>query len=528
MKNILPHANYYKEINTMSINIQKRIKGPLGVAVVVFFGAYLVPFAHATQIGQNSDIVVTNHFNSSISVIFNNGNRQFVKQVPDLASASNPTEPVAGDLNNDDLTDLVVVDGFGQPTLSIFLGQANGQFSARSAFNLGFDSAMTAIGDFNNDGNADLFVSHWSGGGGNEVQILLGNGLGNFSVGTTRSNVPGANAVAVGDFDKDGKLDGVVTNWTAGSVTVLFGNGTGGFKDPSTDVIFPAGNRPQFVTVGDFNNDSNPDVAFAHGLSSFLSVYLGNGNGTFGARIDLPADANNGGSSSVQSGDLDNNGYDDLVTYDGPAGLSVFLSQPSGFAAPVISAIETLSAADDFTISDFDGDGKADVVLTDRNNNKVSIYFGDGAGHFDIQSKQDVSVGSGPVGVAVANLNTKTIGLDIDPNTLNVKSNGNYITAYLSGDAVVSAGNINKSSIKITQIEFTCGNISIPTNIAALSSPTQIGDFDGDGILDLMVKFSRASVIAAVAGHRGDAKFTVKGATNSGLKLVGTDSIRIR
>jgi hypothetical protein len=387
---------------------------------------------------------------------------------------------------------------------------------------------MAAIGDFNNDGNADIFVSHWSGGGGNEVQILLGNGLGGFSVGTTRSNVSGANAVAVGDFDKDGKLDGVVTNWTAGSVTVLFGDGAGGFRPDSDDVVLSAGDRPQFVTVGDFNNDSNPDVAFAHGLSSFLSVYLGNGNGTFGSRIDLPADANNGGSSSVQSGDLDHNGYDDLITYDGPAGLSVFLSQPSGFVAPIISAIEALSAADDFSLSDFDGDGKADVVLTDRNNNKVSIYFGDGVGHFDIQSKQDVSVGSGPVGVIVANINTKSIGLDIDPNTINVKSNGNYITAYLSGDAVVSAASINKSSIKITQIEFPGQNVSIPVNIAALSSPTQIGDFDGDGIPDLMVKFSRPSVVAAVGGHRGDANFTVKGATNSGLNLLGTDSVRIK
>ncbi|MBI5024264.1 MAG: VCBS repeat-containing protein [Candidatus Omnitrophica bacterium] len=365
---------------------------------------FWMPSAYPAQLVQDADIVVTNHFDSSVSIIHNTGNRTFVKQIPNLVSARNPTEPSVGDLNHDDLIDLVVVDGFGQPTLSLFFGQSNGQFSARSALNIGFDVAMTAIGDFNKDGNADLFVSHWSGGSGNEVRILLGNGLGGFSVGTTRSNIPGANAVDVGDFDKDGNLDGVVTNWTAGSVTVLFGDGAGGFRSPANDVILSAGNRPQNVVVGDFNKDNNPDLAFAHGLFPFLSVYLGNGNGTFGSRMDLPADAGNGGSSIVKTGDLDSNGYDDLITFNGSTKLAVFLWDPQqgGFASPVISPIEP-TIADDLAVAYFDSDGWVDVVVTDRADNKISIYFGDGAGHFGSQPQLDVPVGAGPVGVAVAN-----------------------------------------------------------------------------------------------------------------------------
>src|SRR5260221_404051 len=98
-----------------------------------------------------------------------------------------------------------------------------------NAVNVGSYPSSVAVGDFNGDGKQDLAVANYSS---SNVTVLLGNGSGGFAPAAGSPLSVGTNgiSVAVGDFDGDGKQDLAVANWNSANVTVLLGNGAGGFS----------------------------------------------------------------------------------------------------------------------------------------------------------------------------------------------------------------------------------------------------------------------------------------------------------
>ena len=87
--------------------------------------------------------------------------------------------------------------------------------------------------------------------------------------------------MAVGDFNRDGSPDLVTANHSSNNVSVLLGNGSGGFG--AADQL-PAGPTRTRLAVGDFNRDGIPDLAAANSGSNIVSVLLGNGSGGFARR----------------------------------------------------------------------------------------------------------------------------------------------------------------------------------------------------------------------------------------------------
>jgi len=103
--------------------------------------------------------------------------------------------------------------------------------------------------------------------------------------------------------------------------------------------------------------------------------------------------------------------------------------------------------------------------------------------------------------------------MGFDPNTLNLRSRGKYVTAYIELPTGYDVAQIDVSSISL--------NGTVP----ALTKPTEIGDYDKDGIPDLMVKFDRSAVIALLTP--GDqAAVTIAGEVG-GIAFEGTDTIRV-
>src|ERR1043166_5970523 len=129
-----------------------------------------------------------------------------------------------------------------------------------------------ASGDLNGDGHSDLAVANINN---NSVSILLGNGTGGFTatISPVVGNQPRSSWLA--DLNGDQKLDLITANFNANSVSILLGNGSGGFG-AAANLSVP-GFGAQYATVGDFNNDGKPDVLVAYLNSSFLSVLPGNG-----------------------------------------------------------------------------------------------------------------------------------------------------------------------------------------------------------------------------------------------------------
>ncbi len=106
--------------------------------------------------------------------------------------------------------------------------------------------------------------------------------------------------------------------------------------------------------------------------------------------------------------------------------------------------------------------------------------------------------------------------IDIDPNTLNLKSKGKWVTAYIELPEGYDINDINVSTIKLKPGE-------IPADSTA---PATFGDYDGDGISDLMVKFNRANLVANL-GAGNEVKLTVTGKLIDGTAFEGNDTIRV-
>ncbi|MBD2653561.1 VCBS repeat-containing protein [Synechocystis sp. FACHB-383] len=262
------------------------------------------------------DLVTANRNNNSVSVLIGNGNGGFT--ATNFAAGSNPIDVTVGDFNNDGNLDIATVKDAASE-VSLLLGNGNGTFGGASFFNLnigGTDPFAIAAGDFNNDGNLDLVTANRNN---NSVSVLIGNGSGgftptNFNAGTNPIDV------TVGDFDNDGNLD-IATAKDNGNVSVLFGNGGGAFGG----IIFlNTTGTPSSIGVGDFNNDGNLDIVTTSNSNNNVSLLLGNGDRTFESAATFAVDS---GPNSIAVGDLTNNTLSDVVTVSqGPNTASVLIN----------------------------------------------------------------------------------------------------------------------------------------------------------------------------------------------------------
>ena len=91
--------------------------------------------------------------------------------------------------------------------------------------------------------------------------------------------------LAVGDIDRDGKLDFVVAQAKDNSIGVFRGSGDGQFTFVCD---LPAPNRPVAVALADFDCDGLLDIAVAR-EGGGVGVFMNDGGGKFGKRLDLPA-----------------------------------------------------------------------------------------------------------------------------------------------------------------------------------------------------------------------------------------------
>jgi len=373
---------------------------------------------------------------------------------------------VAADLNGDGKLDLAVpLDG---SLFSVFPGNGDGTFNSGLNLTVKSGALSTVVADFNGDGKPDILSANFQTGGfsflANTTAFVLGGAFGDatdFAVTADQTNFPAHTpaALAIGDFNRDGKLDLVTANSGTANVSVFLGDGTGAFALASLSP-FAAGTTPAAVAIGDFNRDGIPDLAVANSGGGNVSIFIGNGDGTFDP-ASTPTIAVQTAPRGVITGDFNGDGKLDLaVSNNGSDSVSILLGIGDGtFSAA--SNFNTGAGPRGLVAADFNRDGFLDLAVADETSGKIVILLGNGNGTFG--PKNDFNVGDAPVSIAVGDFDEDGI-LD-----LAVANSASHDVSVLLG---------KEDGTFAAKTDFPVGNA--PSAVTA-------GDWDGDGKLDLAV-----------------------------------------
>ncbi len=295
-----------------------------------------------------------------------------------------------GDFNGDGKPDLVAGSN-GLAKISVFLntttpGGYPPSFSAKvDLATNGLISFVVSIADLNGDGKPDLAVAT----SGSAISVFIntttpGSSTPSFTSKTDFTVGNTTRTVGLCDLNGDGKPDLVSGSSITSTASVLFNTTTPGALTPTftarTD--FAIGTTPRSISFSDVNGDGKPDILAGNAGSNSVSILLnttptGNSTPSFSAKTDFTTGTN---PQSLSTGDLNNDGKPDFAVLSVASNIvSVFLNTTStGSSTPTYAPrvdLSTGTSPKSVSISDLNGDGKPDLVVSSNSPSLFSVYF---------------------------------------------------------------------------------------------------------------------------------------------------------
>ena len=294
-------------------------------------------------------------------------------------SAFTSANASAGDLNGDGHVDLVLVKGRHWPLLDfVLLGDGQGGFADPIPVSAQADRSYSGVLlDLDLDGDLDMVVSNDDP---DPKVIHLNDGTGRFTLGSTFGRPEWSTRhVTVADLNRDSVPDVVLANRygdETGPSFICFGDGTGGFGAPCTEV---APGSATTITAADMDGDGDPDLVVPHRDGGQSFVYLNDGLGGFDERLPFgPEDAT---IRSAKAGDFNGDGRMDLAVIDQRTGPAVFVGTPGDGFGPASPLGDGSAAPYAIEVTDLDQDGSLDVLVGNVESRPVA-YLNDGEGQF--------------------------------------------------------------------------------------------------------------------------------------------------
>jgi hypothetical protein len=429
-----------------------------GAPIAVASGYWPLIVAADFDNDGDSDLAVAGPYDSSASLVtIRNTGSGFVADAP-VPIPGYALDLEAGDLNGDGFVDLAL----GAPSRLVkVLNQGGLSFAAPEGEPLAFDGDL-ALGDVDGDGDLDVVGNEVSG----SIHTYLNDGNGGFTDMGQTLLYGQAPAIAMADFDADGRADVVAASPDLGTATVRHSHGDGTYDHPTLYFSVGTQNRPYGVATADMDGDGRPDI-----VTSNTSSAAGDGGGSIAVLINGRLDrcgrkevATGAGASYVDAADLDADGDLDLAVVNEDQTLSVLLRQPDGeFAAPVNYLVGGL--AQSFTFADVNTDSRPDLVAAGYSDNSLTIYRNLGDGTF--AWLRNLTTGQGPRFVAAADLN--------GDGAVDLVS-ANYGDSYNAGSITIYFGD-GAGAFPATA--------SYPAGVGPYE--ISIGDLNGDAQPDLVV-----------------------------------------
>jgi hypothetical protein len=428
----------------------------------------------------------------------------------------------AADLNGDGAVDLLVANQFDN-TVTLLMGNGDGTFRpGQSPIVTGQWPSGIAVGDFNGDGKLDFAVTnYWDG----TVSVFLNqNCAGLFATACTFTQtaaVPvGTNpdAIAAGDMNADGFVDLVVTNFASNNITMLLGDGTGGFSDGGLPSPLNFGTDPQpfALTLADFSGDGRLDILTLNGAATYslltqtavpqvlLSLsntvpaygqpmtYTAQVNPSFGAQptgtVTFFDGSTSLGTASLYGyqanlfGSTPNVGTHQITaTYNGDAN---FLASTSAAVTETVSQAQTsltlssnvnqLPFGQPFTLS-------ATVVISNLGTPTGTVSF------FDTSTSTSLGTATVTNGVAQLTLSNLTPGAHVITATYNGDFNFTGSTSPTYQENITQATTIVNLSVSPTQAQFAQAvtfTAAFPAQSGGAAAPTgTVSFYDGSTLL---------------------------------------------
>ena len=325
-----------------------------------------------------TDVAVASNVTNDVVILLGDGRGGFRVGTPSPAGA-NPTEMFVADLDRDGALDLAIAN-HDTSYVTILLGDGKGSLRPAKGSPLTVHSKPhphTIDGcDVNGDGWIDLVIDDWEE---NRLTLVLSDGKGGFRGPGTPIEVgrrPYRN-LRLRDLNGDGRCDIVTPSYGKGVITVLLGDGRGGF---AAGPPIPAGPAPFSVEVADLNRDGKPDLVLENysgqitdSSKDALTFLLGDGRGGFrlGPRLstgNAPFD--------VALGDVDGDGFPDAATADfGGRDVVVAFGGRDGLSPSRTVLVPIGRHPARIVLTDLNGDGKADAITANEGEHDVSVLL---------------------------------------------------------------------------------------------------------------------------------------------------------
>jgi gliding motility-associated-like protein len=372
---------------------------------------------------------------------------------------------------------------------------AANSFAGKTDFTTEVDPSAMTVGDWDGDGKMDMAVAGITAATSSATLSIYRNnstGPGNINyepkIDFNLGSLP-AYSIVTGDFDGDGKLDLVTSNWSSAGIISFFRNtstGAGNINFASR-LDFPGGFYPISLSVADLDRDGKVDVAVANvgnSTSSTGNVFIyrntssGSGNINFATKIDF---VTGNFPESIAMGDLDGDGSVDMILAKRTTGgfaMRNISTGPGNINFAGVVNFTTGNSPYSVSIGDVDGDGKDDVVTPNRSTNTISVI-------------RSTSTGPGNIGFAA--------NVDFGTGDKPIYS----FASDLDGDGDIDFATANQEpTVSVLRNTSTIGSINFDTKVdyATGCNPQEllVTDMDGDFKPDIVVVNRGAETVSVL------------------------------